>query len=94
MTTETTKTAEPTSIHYVVEPCGLGPAATEQDCETYAEALCLALTTRWPDAEIEVKISLHTHGARACAIEMDDGSEGDDVRDAVKAVAERVLCRM
>ena len=89
-----TETAKPTSIRYVVEPCMLGPNATDDDCHAYATALGEALSERWPDADIEVSVSLHTHGAKSCRIETDDYSSESEIYGEIMTIAERVLCHM
>lgn len=88
-----TETAVPTSIRYIVEPCTLGRDATAEECHAYAEALDAALSARWPDAEVEVEVSLHTSGMKCCHIETDYHYE-DMIYGEIMAIAERVLCHM
>lgn len=87
-------TAKPNSIRYIVEPCMLGSDATAEECHAYATALDGALSERWPDADIEVSVSLRTHGIKSCAIETDDYASESEIYGEIMTIAERVLCKM
>lgn len=64
---------------------------TREQCATYADRLRAAITTRYPDAMVDVEVLHNVSGVGAGPrVESDDGSE-DAVEFDVRELSDRVL---